>query len=358
MSLKGLKTTAIGIMSGTSLDGLDLCCAEFGFDNKWDYKIIATEFVPYDANWRQSLTNAHLLSQEKLDSLHKDFGQFTANCVNAFLDSSQLPKPDLICSHGHTVFHDPANEITLQIGDGEIIAREIGITCVSDFRSEDVTLGGQGAPLVPIGDELLFSDFEACLNLGGFSNISYQEGDERRAFDICPVNIILNPLANKLGKEYDENGDIARSGTIDQELLDNLNSLPLYSQSPRPSLAREWIEQSVLPLVDGSGASLQNKIATATEHAAQQIALVINQKAKHGRVIVTGGGAKNKFLIERLSALSEAEIVIPEPEIVDFKEALIFAFLGVLKWHNQINVLRSVTGANRDSSSGTINIAP
>ena len=358
MSLKGLQTTAIGIMSGTSLDGLDLCYAEFIFDDKWGFKIIATEFVPYDEKWRQSLSNAHLLSQEKLDSLHKDFGQFTADCANGFLDSSQLPRPDLICSHGHTVFHDPKNGITVQIGDGNAISESTGITCVSDFRTLDVELGGEGAPLVPIGDEFLFAEYDACLNLGGFSNISFRAENERRAFDVCPGNIILNPLANKLGKEYDENGEIARSGTIDQELLDKLNSLPLYSQSPRPSLAREWIEQSVLPLVEGSGASLQNKIATATEHAAQQIALVINQKAKHGRTLVTGGGAKNKFLIERLSTLSEGEIVIPEPEIVDFKEALIFAFLGVLKWHKQTNVLRSVTGASRDSSSGGINIAP
>lgn len=356
MSLKAAKTSAIGIMSGTSLDGLDLCYAEFVYDDIWGFKILETKFIPYDDKWRSSLSNAHGLLQEDLDRLHFDFGDFTASCVNEFLKNSKHPKPDLICSHGHTVFHDPANGVTLQIGDGKTIARETGITCISDFRSEDVALGGQGAPLVPIGDELLFSNYEACLNLGGFSNISFREENERKAFDICPVNITLNPLANLLGKEYDRNGEIARSGSVNQELLDNLNALSLYTTSLRPSLAREWLESDVQPIIESSSAPTQDKITTVTEHAAHQIALVINSKAQNGRVLVTGGGAKNEFLVERLRKLSNSEIVVPELEIVDFKEALIFGFLGVLKHHGQVNVLRSVTGAARNSSSGKINI--
>jgi anhydro-N-acetylmuramic acid kinase len=345
-------------MSGTSLDGLDLCYAEFNFDDKWDFKIIATEFVPYGEEWQKSLSSSHELPKERLEQLHLDFGHFSANCANIFLQETKLLKPNIICSHGHTVFHDPKNGITVQIGDGEAIANQTGITCISDFRTKDVALGGEGAPLVPIGDELLFTNYKACLNLGGFSNISFHEENERRAFDVCPVNIILNPLANKLGKEYDAGGEIARDGTIDEELLDNLNNLPFYSQTPRPSLAREWIEHSFFPLVEKSDASTQSKIATVTKHASQQIASIINLKSKYGRILVTGGGAKNKFLIESIKSLSEAEIVIPDREIIDFKEALVFAFLGVLKWHNQTNVLQSVTGASRDSSSGAINIAP
>jgi anhydro-N-acetylmuramic acid kinase len=354
--LEEVKTSAIGIMSGTSLDGLDLCYVNFSFHDKWHFEIVATEFIPYDEKWRLSLANAHSSEKTQLDSLHQNFGAFTSTCVNHFLQTNNLEKPDIVCSHGHTVFHDPANGITLQVGDGEIIARKTGITCVSDFRTEDVSLGGQGAPLVPIGDELLFSDYEACLNLGGFSNISFRESEERRAFDICPVNIILNPLANLLGKDFDKGGEIARNGNIDLHLFSKLNDLPLYSTSTRPSLAREWIEQSFMPLVEKSGASTEDKIATLTEHAAQQIASVINQRAKRGKVLTTGGGAKNKFLIERLIVLSEAEIIVPKDEIVDFKEALIFGFLGVLKVQNQTNVLRSVTGSSRDSNSGTINI--
>ncbi|MDC0304140.1 anhydro-N-acetylmuramic acid kinase, partial [Flavobacteriales bacterium] len=256
MSLNGIKTSAIGIMSGTSLDGLDLCYAEFKFDDKWDFKIIATDFVPYGRKWRESLSISHDLPKESLEQVHLDFGQFSANCANIFLQETKLPKPNIICSHGHTVFHEPKNGITVQIGDGEAIANQTRITCISDFRTEDVALGGEGAPLVPIGDELLFTDYMACLNLGGFSNISFREENERRAFDVCPVNIILNPLANKLGKEYDANGEIARDGQIDQELLKNLNNLPFYSQTPRPSLAREWIEHSFFPLVEKSEASI------------------------------------------------------------------------------------------------------
>lgn len=341
-------------MSGTSLDGLDLCYVNFSFDGKWDFEIFATEFIPYDEKWRANLENAHSLEKSDLNQLDIDFGAFTATCVNDFVRKNKLPNPDLVCSHGHTVFHDPANGTTVQIGDGQTIAQQTGITCISDFRSEDVSFGGQGAPLVPIGDELLFSNYEACLNLGGFSNISFREAEERRAFDVCPVNISLNPLANLLGAEYDSGGEIARNAKIDSDLLSELNNLPLYSTNPRPSLAREWLEETFLPLVEKSTASTENKIATLTEHAAIQIASVINQKANGGRVLVTGGGAKNKFLIERLKTLSKANIIVPEIQLIDFKEALIFAFLGVLKLHNQTNVLRSVTGASRDSSSGKI----
>lgn len=356
MSLKEIKTSAIGIMSGTSLDGLDLCYVNFHFKKNWRFEIIATEFIRYDGEMETSLSNAHQLSAQHLEYLHEEFGAFTADCVNGFIRKKNLPKPDLVCSHGHTVFHDPANGITRQISDGQIIATKTEITCISDFRTEDVSLGGQGAPLVPIGDELLFADYQACLNLGGFSNISFQDKNERLAFDICPVNIVLNPLANVLGKEYDENGNIARGGSIDQHLLKSLNELQLYSASPRPSLAREWLEESFLPVIKKNNSSVQEKIATVTEHAAEQISLVINQKAGDGKVLVTGGGAKNSFLIERLKALSHAEIVIPETELIDFKEALIFALLGVLKFNDQTNVLRSVTGASRDSSSGKISL--
>jgi anhydro-N-acetylmuramic acid kinase len=341
-------------MSGTSLDGLDLCLAEFDFDGKWGFRIIHTDCVNYDEDWRSKLATAHELFQEKLQQLNVEFGQFIGENVNSFLQENQLAKPELVCSHGHTVFHQPEKGITIQIGDGQTIADITGITCVIDFRSLDVSLGGQGAPLVPVGDELLFSEFDACLNLGGFSNISFKEDGERRAFDICPVNIVLNPLANRLGRPFDESGLLAKAGEIDVSLLTNLNKLAVYQTKLRPSLAREWLEKEFLPILDASSTSIENKLRTMSEHAAQQISQVINSKSEKGSVLVTGGGAKNGFLIERLQDLSNATIVIPDEQIINFKEALIFAFLGVLRIRNEINVLRSVTGAERDSCSGVV----
>jgi anhydro-N-acetylmuramic acid kinase len=351
-----MKVSAIGIMSGTSLDGLDICLAEFRFDGKWDFRIIAADCIPYSDEWHKALSTAHQLSADKLTRLSSAFGKYAAEQVNGFMDRNKLTKPDLVCSHGHTVFHDPSKRYTLQIGSGEEIAKLTGLTTVSDFRSLDVSLGGQGAPLVPIGDELLFADYEACLNLGGFSNISFREGGERRAFDVCPVNIALNPLALTVGKPFDENGGMARAGTLNVELLQRLNDLSIYKEGKRPSLAREWLEQAFWPMVEGADVPLENKLRTVTEHAAIQISSVINAKAANGRVLATGGGAKNGFLMERIAALSNAKVVVPELDIVDFKEALIFAFLGVLRWQGEINVLRSVTGAERDSCSGTISL--
>ncbi|MBI1288283.1 MAG: anhydro-N-acetylmuramic acid kinase [Flavobacteriales bacterium] len=352
--MKLSRITAIGIMSGTSLDGLDLCLAEFDFDGKWGFRIIHADCVNYNEHWRKKLATAHNLSDEELRQLHVEFGQFIGENVNSFLQKNQLAKPELVCSHGHTVFHQPENVITVQIGDGRIIADITGITCVNDFRSLDVSLGGQGAPLVPVGDELLFSEFDACLNLGGFSNISFKEDGERRAFDICPVNIVLNELANRLGHPFDHNGELARSGKLNEALLDRLNSLDLYKEDIRPSLAREWVETVVTPLLKESSLTEVDLMRTFVEHVAIQIARVVERKAPGGRVLVTGGGAYNSFLMERMNAYCLADLIIPDKQTIEFKEALIFAFLGVLRVNDETNVLRSVTGASRDSCSGTV----
>ncbi|MBL4586344.1 MAG: anhydro-N-acetylmuramic acid kinase [Flavobacteriales bacterium] len=351
-----MRTSAIGIMSGTSLDGLDLAFCHFIYDGKWHFEITKTAFIGYDEAWRHLLATAHRIPKTELQELDIRFGKYIAQQVNRFLAENRLPKPDLVCSHGHTVFHDPSKKYTLQIGSGRIISEETGLNCVSDFRSLDVALGGQGAPLVPIGDALLFSQFEACLNLGGFSNISFREAEKRVAFDICPVNIALNPLAELLGKPFDRNGEMARSGNIETELLHQLNSLSIYNDANRPSLSREWLEKTFLPLIKNSAATTHDKLRTLTEHSAQKIAAVINANIPEGQILITGGGAKNGFLMERISTLSHAKIIIPSSEIIDFKEALIFAFLGVLRWHDKINVLSSVTGSERDSSSGIIHV--
>lgn len=344
-------------MSGTSLDGLDLCLAELHFDGRWSFKIIHSDCAVYDDDWRRKLAAAHELSEEKLQQLHVEFGHFIGEQANSFLEKRHLAKPELICSHGHTIFHQPEKGITVQIGDGRTIAIETGITCVNDFRSLDVSLGGQGAPLVPIGDELLFSEFDACLNLGGFSNISFKEDGERRAFDICPVNIVLNELANQLDKPFDHNGYLARSGKLNEALLDRLNSMELYNGVNRPSLAREWVESSVYPLLNESELKAEDLLRTFVEHVAIQIARVVESQVAGGQVLVTGGGAFNSFLLERMNVYSLADIIIPNKQTIEFKEALIFAFLGVLRMQNQINVLRSVTGASRDSCSGVIHLS-
>lgn len=352
---KGFKKTAIGVMSGTSLDGLDLCLAQFLFDGKWNFEVLSTDCFVYDDSWREKLSNAHQLSDEELMELDHEFGKLIGDSVSSFLIENRLTRPDVVCSHGHTVFHEPEKGITVQIGDGQSIANITGITTVNDSRSLDVSLGGQGAPLVPIGDELLFSEFDACLNLGGFSNISFKEDGERRAFDICPVNIVLNELANRLNHPFDRNGELAKSGRLNELLLDQLNSLDIYSVKNRPSLAREWVESTVNPLLKEASLSEEvDLLRTFVEHVAIQIARVIETKVAGGRVLVTGGGAYNSFLMERMQAYSLGDLIIPDKQIIEFKEALIFAFLGVLRSENQINVLKSVTGASRDSSSGVI----
>ena len=351
---KGFRKTAIGLMSGTSLDGLDICYAEFKFDDKWGFQIKDSECIEYSADWKEKLGSAHEMSETELKQLDLEFGQFIGNHSKRFLAEINLPNPDLICSHGHTVLHEPDKGITLQIGDGQEVANITGITCISDFRSLDVSLGGQGAPLVPIGDRLLFSEYDACLNLGGFSNISFEHDGERVAFDICPINIVLNELAARLGKQFDEEGQLAQSGNLNEELLDGLNNLELYSGETRHSLAREWVESSVNPILKASGLPVADLMRTFVEHVTIQIARVIEQNLTDGRVLVTGGGTYNSFLMERLRYYSLADLVIPDNQTIDYKEALIFAFLGVLRDQGQINVLRSVTGAKRDSSSGVV----
>lgn len=351
MTEKGFKTSAVGIMSGTSLDGLDICFAEFEFDDQWQFKIIATNCIEYDDTWRSLLGTAHQLSSKDLSDLDIHFGKFIGQQSLHFLRQFELQAPDFICSHGHTVFHNPHRGITKQIGCGQTIATETGVKTISDFRSLDVSLGGQGAPLVPIGDKLLFADFDSCLNIGGFANISFEHNEERIAFDICPVNIVLNSLANQIGFSFDKDGAIANSSKVDTGLLHQLHqSMP----KSKHSLAREWLEKSFLPELNASGSSTEVKISTVTQFASEQIAETINNSTPNGRVLITGGGTYNQTLIDSISSLTTASIVIPETEIIEFKEALVFAFLGVLKSNDEINVLRSVTGAAKDSSSGVI----
>jgi anhydro-N-acetylmuramic acid kinase len=340
-------------MSGTSLDGLDIACCEFSREeNRWSYKIQCAETIPYTAHWKELLSN--LESKTALDFATADieFGHLLGRLTLDFIERNNLV-PDFIASHGHTIFHQPDKKITCQIGRGSAIAAETGLRVVCDFRSLDVALGGQGAPLVPIGDALLFEEYDFCLNIGGFANISHQTENQRIAYDVCPANIVLNQLAMLTGAEYDRDGMLAAKGNLNQQILDDLNALPYYHQAFPKSLGKEWVVQHILPLLKNTGLSTNDLLATFSEHIAMQVASSTGGK-KASKMLVTGGGAFNKHLIERIRRLSSPEIIIPDINTVNFKEALIFAFLGVLRWRNEINCLTSVTGASKDSSGGAI----
>lgn len=344
--------TSIGLMSGTSVDGLDVCCATFSYkDGKWIFHIDCARGYDYPAHLKAKLgKEVQNMSAYDFVAFHSEYGRFLGERVNDFMKEFGV-KPDIIASHGSTVFHEPQKKIMYQIGDGAAIAAVTGIPTVSDFRRLDIMLGGQGAPLVPIGDNLLFGEYDYCLNIGGFSNISWREGDKRIAFDISPVNYVINRFTRQIGLEMDRDGLIAARGTVCQPLLDKLNSLDYYSKTWPKSLGREWVEANVFPLLDASGLSLEDLLRTYYEHCAHQLARV----TVPGRsLLVTGGGAYNKFLISRMEELSGCRIVVPEPAIIEFKEALIFAFLGVLYMFDQPSCLQSVTGASRDNIGGML----
>lgn len=343
----------IGVMSGTSLDGMDVAWCRFEhIEGRWAYRIIDATTFPYPPEFRQRLADATRLSALDYAQLNVDLGVFFAQRLNRWI--GQRPKPDFIASHGHTVFHQPQHGLTTQIGSGAVIAALTGLRTVCDFRTTDVALGGQGAPLVPIGDELLFGQYDACLNLGGFSNISYRCDGQRVAFDVSPCNMALNLLANRQGFEYDPDGKIAQSGSIIQPLLDKLNQLDYYHLPAPKSLGKEWFDESFLPLLQPflEPDNLPNGLRTVVEHIAMQIATAVPMCA--GQMLVTGGGAHNRFLIERLSEKSPLRVIIPDSLTIDYKEALVFAFLGLLRLQGNSNCLKSVTGAISDNCGGAV----
>ncbi len=348
-----MRFHAIGLMSGTSLDGLDICYASFEKNSNgiWNFEILTAETLPYASKWEKRLRKTIGMKAEELFELHSDYGFYLGEKVQQFIKKNRIQQLEVIASHGHTVFHQPQKRFTVQIGDGRAIKILNNVPVAYDFRSGDVLLGGNGAPLVPIGDRLLFSEYDACLNLGGFSNISMEVEGQRIAFDICPVNTVLNFHAGKLRHKFDENGQLAASGTVNIKVLEKLDSLQFYSQSPPKSLGLEWVKKEVFPKL--KGLKPEDALATFTEHAAEKIASVfISYGLKN--VLITGGGAYNRYLIEKIKEKSASSVVIPEHELVDFKEALIFAFMGVLRLHDEVNVLHSATGSSTDHCSGLL----
>lgn len=334
------------------MDGVDIAFCEFMFENqKWSFKIKEAKTIPYDQNWSVRLSQLHKQPIHLFPKTDAFYGRYLGKIANQFIAENQL-NIDFVSSHGHTIFHQPENGFTAQIGCGAGISAECGLPVVNNFRVMDVVLGGQGAPLVPIGDQFLFAEYDACLNLGGFSNISFK--NSLKAFDISPCNIAFNLLANELNLPFDENGNIAASGSINEALLNALNDIDFYKKNNAKSLGIEWFNQSFLPMLNQfENEPIENKMATISLHIAQQIAKVINVE-NIDIVLVTGGGAYNKILIQNIQSLTKTKIEIPDALTINYKEALIFAFLGVLRIRNEINILKSVTGAVSNSIGGAL----
>ena len=339
-------------MSGTSLDGLDIAFCEFSTSSKSiNYKIENAITYKYSKEWENKLKNAPHLSGLELKMLDNKYGLLIADYINNFIKQNRLTNIDYIASHGHTVFHQTEKNITLQIGDSISIASSTNIPIINDFRSLDVSLNGQGAPLVPIGDKLLFSEYDYCLNLGGFSNVSFEENKKRIAFDIAPVNLILNHYSKTLGFDFDNNGEIGAKGVLIPSLLLELNKIEYYSKPAPKSLGAEWLDENFFPLIS-KHYKVEDILRTLYEHIAVQIGTILCKE--NSKTLVTGGGAFNSFLIQKIKEYAKSQIILPPKELIDFKEALIFGLLGYLRATNRINVLKSVTGAKRDSCSGNI----
>lgn len=354
---------AIGLMSGSSLDGLDIAFVHLHENaGKWSFDIIHADCYSYSAEWKNKLQSSVELNALNYLMLDSEYGHYIGRLVNEFINKYQLEyKVQLIASHGHTTFHLPSKKMTAQLGNGAAIAAETGIAVVSSLRSLDVALGGEGAPIVPIGDKLLFGDYQYCLNIGGIANVSSIKSSSYLSFDICAANSILNMLAEKLGKEYDAEGGIARNGTINDELLQQLNKFDYYAKTYPKSLANSFGTGIVFPILEKSELSTEDLLATYTEHIAVQIKNAIEAiDAKHEgeiKLLATGGGACNTYLIEKLQhklASLNITVVVPEQSVVLYKEALIMALIGILRWREENNVLSTVTGAARNSINGAI----
>ena len=340
----------IGVMSGTSLDGVDLIYVKFKQNERWSFEIINTKTYRYEDSVIKLLTN---ISKKILDDVKKidiEYSKKLAIIIREFIDEFSINKIDFISSHGHTAIHDPLNSFTYQIGNLPNLSKEINHNVICDFRVQDIELGGQGAPLVPVGEKYLFHEYDSFINLGGFANISNHTKESLIAYDICPVNIVLNNLSKKIGKDYDDKGSIASSGKPIVNLYEELEKFEYYQSSPPKSLGIEWVDENIFPLINKYfDYPIEDLLNTLSNHIANQIS---NNLKDIDKVLVTGGGAYNDYLIDLIRSKTDSEIIIPSKNIIEFKEALIFAFLGVLRYLNINNCYSSVTGASKDHCSG------
>jgi len=364
----------LGLMSGSSLDGLDIVFAELHENaGNWSFEIKAADCYSYEQEWKERLQNATSLSALDYQLLHTDYGHYLGKEVNRFIEANQLHyQVGLIASHGHTTFHVPSKKMTAQLGDGAAIAAETKLPVVSDLRALDLAFGGQGAPIVPIGEKLLLKDYPMFLNLGGIANISFNHPEKYIAFDVCPANRVLNLISGLVNKEYDAGGEMAALGNLHEELLKKLNGMDYYKRPYPKSLANDFGTEEVFPLLKSFGLPHNDLLRTYVEHIVQQIRSAIAdnsklpsaaeglpkaQQTQNSKLLVTGGGAFNNFLVERLSeelAATGVEVVVPDVNLVKYKEALIMALIGALRWRQEYNVLSSVTGAEKDSIGGAV----
>jgi len=354
----------IGLMSGTSMDGLDIACCHISEGSgKWSFNIVQAETIPYPVKWKLRLEQLVLQNAVTYLKTHAFLGHYFGTEVKAFIERHQLDgQIDFIASHGQTVFHQPENRFTSQIGDGAAIAAITGYPVICDFRSIDVALGGQGTPITPIADKLFFPEYKYLLNMGGISNLTCHIGEKYIAFDVTPVNLILNRLAKNAGREYDEDGNMARSGSLNQHLLDELNSSWYYEKDYPKSMSGGWVSKVMVPVVSHHAIPNEDKLRTLCEHIAIQLGKAFKRVmdkegvniSKVDKMLVTGGGALNKFLIERITEKVPVTVVVPDEQIVHFKEALMIGLMGVLRYRNEINCFSTVTGAERDNIGGTI----
>ncbi len=344
----------LGMMSGTSLDGIDLCLTEFKrIKDDWTCSIIASTTKKYSAEWEKELRNIESKSAVDLVEFDFKYGQYLGEVATKFL-SNNNQHADLIASHGHTIFHQIDKGFTYQLGNGASIAAASKTVCVSDFRSLDVALGGQGAPLVPFGDEKLFGSYKACVNLGGIANLSFKRDEKRIAFDVCACNMVLNYFMMKFQQtEFDKDGKLSNSGQLIPSLYTDLNELAFFKTSGPKSLGKEWVFETIIPLLEKYNDSLPDLLFTFTKHIAFQIATALKSNNISNNILFTGGGSKNKFLVELLKT-EGLKFELPSVEMIDFKEAIIFAFLGLNRILGKNNTLKSVTGASKNSCGGGI----
>lgn len=353
-----MNSRIIGLMSGTSLDGVDLAyCSISQNGEKFEYDIIKCQTYPYDEKHRKLIHEAESCIGERLIYIDRALGRFFGELIVQFCQENKISEYDYIASHGHTLFHQPQNGFTFQLGHGASIAAQANKTVVSDFRSLDVALGGQGAPLVPIGDQYFFSENDFCINIGGIANISFKKDNKIIAYDICEANMVLNHLAQKLNLEYDDNGYNAQKGEINAEFYQYLSKLTYYKENFPKSLGKEWVMENIISKIPDD--SIENLLRTVVENIATQIAksVTLHQNIKPiQKILITGGGAFNSFLIETIKSKLDEKflIIIPDENTIKFKEALIFALLGFLRVNSQENCLSSVTGAAFNSIGGSI----
>ena len=352
MIAKKKKYRVLGVMSGTSIDGVDFALVEFSL-KPWKFKVLKTKTITYPKKWILILSEIHKLGDNEIIKIDKLYSLFLGKLINDFIKENEIKNIDLVSSHGHTARHIPLKGITYQLGNLSYLNRFYNLKTVCDFRTQDVDMGGQGAPLVPIGDQILFSEYSACINLGGFANISREINGERIAYDICSINLIFNYLAQKKSMLYDKNGSLAKSGNIINKLFEKLNKIEFYNLSYPKSLGVEWCVKEIFPLIDESlkKYKVEDVIRTYLDHVVIKISDCLNENDK---VLITGGGANNKFFVSSLKNKTKAQIIIPSKNLIEYKEAVIFGFLGLLKILNINNCLSSATGAIKDHCSGKI----